>query len=160
MTHASGSFAAQPGDTESHWQPQPANGFVEVHVSRHRTATRTSFESGLQEVAPGGYVREHAHDPHEELILVVEGRGSAVIDGERHPMQSGTTLYLAPNSRHTFINEGDGPLRFFWVLMPGGLSDFFSAIGRARTASDPTPAPFPRPDNVEQIEADTVFSKS
>ena len=63
MTAHSTSFAAQPGNTESHWQPQPANGFVEVHVSRHRTATRTTFESGLQEIAPGGHVREHAHDP-------------------------------------------------------------------------------------------------
>lgn len=156
----SGSFAVQPGAAESHWQPVPANGFVEVHVSRHRTATHTPFESGLQEVAPGGHVREHAHDPHEELILVVEGTGTATIDGETHPMQAGTTLYLAPRSRHRFDNHGDGPLRFFWVLMPGGLSDFFAAIGRERRAGDPVPAPFPRPDDVERIEADTVFVKT
>lgn len=156
----SGSIAVQPGDTESHWQPVPANGFVEVHVSRHRTATHTPFESGLQEVAPGGRVREHAHHPHEELILVIEGTGTAIIDDESHPMQAGTTLYLAPESRHTFINEGDGPLRFFWVLMPGGLSDFFAAIGRERRAGDPVPEPFPRPDDVNRIEAETVFVKT
>ena len=122
-------FAVQPNSAEAYWQPVPANGFVEVHVSRHRHATVSGFESGIQEVAPGGHVREHAHDPNEELILVIEGKGTAVIDGERHPMQAGTTLYLAPHHKHQFINEGDGPLRFFWVLMPGGLSDFFSAIG-------------------------------
>lgn len=157
---SAGSFAVQPNTGESYWQPVPANGFVEVHVSRHRTETHTSFESGVQEVAPGGHVREHAHDPNEELILVIEGQGTATIDGVAHPMQAGTTLYLAPHSRHTFVNDGDGPLRFFWVLMPGGLSDFFAAIGREREAGDPVPAPFPRPDDVDRIEADTVFVKS
>ena len=154
------SFAVQAGETESYWQPVPANGFVEVHVSHRRHATETPFECGIQAVAPGGHVREHAHDPHEELILVIDGEGTAVIGGERHPMRAGTTLYLAPRQKHTFINEGSVALRFYWVLMPGGLSDFFSAIGRPRHAGEPAPAPFPRPDNVAQIEADTVFTRS
>ena len=55
-------FAVQPNTSESYWQPVPANGFVEVHVSRHRHQTVTPFESGIQEVAPGCFVREHAHD--------------------------------------------------------------------------------------------------
>ena len=160
MTSESGpsALAVQPNEAESYWQPVPANGFVEIHVSRYRTETLTSFESGIQVVAPGSRVRDHAHDPHEELIMVFEGEGKAVIEGEEHRMQPGTTLYLAPNWKHTFINEGDGPLRFFWVLMPGGLGDFFSEIGRPREAGQPAPAPFPRPDNVEQIERKTVFS--
>ena len=91
--------------------------------------------------------------------MVIDGEGTAIIEGERHAMRAGTTLYLAPSQRHSFINDGDGPLRFYWVLMPGGLGDFFSAIGRARKAGDPAPAPFPRPGNVSRIEADTVFVK-
>lgn len=43
--------------------------------------------------------------------------------------------------------------------MPGGLSDFFSAIGRPRQQGELVPEPFPRPDNVAQIEADTVYMK-
>lgn len=151
-------FAVQPHEAESYWQPVPANGFVEIHVSPKSTQTITPFESGVQEVAPGCRVREHAHDPHEELILVYEGQGTAVIEGKEHRMQPGTTLYLAPNWKHTFINEGDGPLRFFWVLMPGGLGDFFAGVGRPREAGQDAPAPFPRPDNVAQIESETVFS--
>ena len=105
-------------------------------------------------------MREHAHAEHEELILVYEGQGIADIEGEPHPMQPGTTLYLAAQEKHKFTNTGDGPLRFFWVLMPGGLSDFFKAIGRVRHAGDEAPEPFPRPENVAQIEADTVFART
>lgn len=150
--------AVQPGSTESYWQPMPANGHVEVHVSRHRHSTMSGFESGLQEVAVGGRVREHAHSPHEELILVIDGQGTAVIDGDSHPMQAGTTLYLAPEHKHTFINDGDTPLRFFWVLMPGGLGDFFASIGRERKPGEAAPEPFPRPEDIAQIERNTVFS--
>ncbi len=151
-------IAVQPDEAESYWQPVPANGFVEIHVSRHRDQTITPFESGIQEVSPGGRVREHAHDPHEELILVFEGQGTALIEGEAHAMRPGTTLYLAPNWKHTFINQGEDPLKFFWVLMPGGLGDFFAGIGRPREAGQAAPAPFPRPENVAQIERETVFT--
>ena len=41
--------------------------------------------------------------------------------------------------------------------MPGGLEDFFARIGRPRAEGDTPPAPFPRPENVQQIEAETVF---
>ena len=151
------SRAIQPGEAEAYWQPVPANGHVEVHVSRHRIGTDTPFESGTQEIAPDGFVREHAHSAHEELILTFAGEGVAEIEGVEHPMRPGTTLYLASGERHKFINKGAEPLRFYWVLMPGGISDFFAAIGHEKLKGEPAPAPFPRPDDVGHIEASTVF---
>ena len=45
-----------------------------------------------------------------------------------------------------------------WVLVPGGLEDFFQAIGRPRQAGEAAPEPFARPENVAEIEAATVFA--
>jgi hypothetical protein len=42
--------------------------------------------------------------------------------------------------------------------VPNGLEDFFRLIGRDRLKGEPAPAPFPRPENVLQIERDTVFA--
>lgn len=153
------SKVSQPGDGEAYWQPVPANGYVEVQNSRHAPPTDTPFESGTQTVAPGCFVREHAHSAHEELILVFGGEGVAEVEGVEHPMQPGTSLYLAQGERHKFVSTSDEPLRFFWVLMPGGLGDFFKSIGRPKQAGEPAPEPFPRPEDVAQIEADTVFKK-
>lgn len=150
-------FVAQPGEGNSFWQPVPANGYVELGVSDRNHPAITNFDTGTQTVSPDCFVREHQHDEHEELILVYEGRGIAEIAGKEHPMQPGTTLYLGPGCRHKFVNTGDSDLRFFWVLMPGGLSAFFETIGRRREAGEPAPAPFPRPDNIEEIERETVF---
>lgn len=150
------SRVVQPDEGTSFWQPVPANGHVEVKIEGGQDGM-ADFDSGVQEVAPGCHVREHAHGENEELIMVFAGEGEAVVDGAAHRMLPGTMLYLARDSRHTFRNTGDAPLRFFWTLLPGGLSPFFRAIGRPRQAGEPVPEPFPRPDNVEQIERDTVF---
>jgi hypothetical protein len=48
-------------------------------------------------------------------------------------------------------------MTFVWFLMPGGLEEFFEAIGRERLPDQPAPEPFPRPTNVAEIERQTVF---
>ena len=150
------SCVLQPGEGKSYWQPVPANGFVEVKISAD---ANSAYDCGIQSVAVGGRVREHAHDSQQELIMVYQGSGTAVVDGCEHPMQPGTLLQLAPLSRHQFINTGAEELRFYWLLMPGGLADFFAAIGRERQPGEPAPTPFPRPDDVAAIEASTVFAR-
>lgn len=151
-------IVVQPDEGESYWQPVPANGYAEVRVSSRNDPSIANFSSGIQVIAPGGYVREHQHAGNEELLFFFEGRGRAVIDGVAHPLRPGTTVYVGPWRKHMFINEGDSDLKMFWVMAPGGLEDFFQAIGRPRTPGQPTPENFPRPDDVERIEADTVFA--
>ena len=53
----------------------------------------------------------------------------------------------------------DVDLKMMWTLIPGGLEDPFGAIRRPRAAREPTPELFPRPENVAEIEAATVFGK-
>ncbi len=150
------SRAVQPGEGESYWQPVPANGFVELALAQTDN-NGPEFDVGIQEVEPGCSVRKHVHDHNEEVIIVLDGDGMATIDGAVHPRHSGTILYLAPGSRHQFKNQGNTPLRFCFVFTPGGLKDFFSAVGRPRTPGDNPPEPFERPPDVKAIEKRTVF---
>lgn len=152
-------IVVQPDEGESWWQPVPANGYTEVRVSRRNDPRVTKFSHGIQVVAPGCYVRDHSHEANEEILFFFEGEGKVVIDGaDEYPVRAGTTVFVGPHRRHTFINSGDKPLKFAWVLMPGGLEDFFQGIGRPRTPGTPAPAPFARPDNVLEIERKTVFA--
>jgi hypothetical protein len=72
-------------------------------------------------------------------------------------MEKGSCFFLGRNRPHSFHNTGDGPLTFMWLILPGGLETFFARIGRPRAEGETPPAPFPRPENVLQIEAETVF---
>ena len=148
----------QPGSAASYWQPVPANGHIDVILSPSMVHMDHPIGLGTQTVAPGGHVREHAHDRNEEVIFVISGKGRAVVEGENHPMRPGSAFFLGKNRRHMFINEGTDDLVFVWLIVPNGLEDFFRQIGRPRAQGEPTPAPFPRPGNVLQIERDTVFA--
>ena len=150
-------LVVQPGEAESHWQPVPANGHIDVMFAPDRVRMDHPIGLGTQTVAPGGHVREHLHDRNEEVIYVVSGRGRAVLDGEPHPMVPGSAFFIGKNRRHMFVNESDQPLRFVWLIVPNGLEDFFRQIGRPRAAGEPSPEPFARPVNVLEIEQKTVF---
>jgi mannose-6-phosphate isomerase-like protein (cupin superfamily) len=153
----------QPDEGESFWQPVPANGYAEVRVSHRKDPGIQSFATGIQVIAPNSYIREHVHPAQEELLFFFEGRGEAVIDGRSYPLQAGTTVYVGAGHRHKFINtSADAELKMCWVMLPGGeggLDDFFARIGRPRTPGEPAPEPFPRPADVDRIEAETVFTR-
>lgn len=147
----------QPDEARSFWQPVPANGFVECLLDPSNVTSDTPFAMGRQTVDPGCHVREHTHDRQEEIIHFMAGTATVLLDGVAHPAVPGTTVFLGKGRKHAFINTGDEPFTFVWVLMPSGLERFFEAIGRPRTAGEPAPSPFPRPENVAEIERRTVF---
>ena len=146
-----------PDEGASFWQPVPANGFVRNIFSRQGLGAQNDFSIGTQTVAPGCFIREHTHAHNEEIIYVVEGKGVARVDGVEHPIEKGSAVYIGVNRKHHFLNPNAEPMTFLWVMMPGGLDRFFAEIGRPRTPGEPAPEPFPRPENVAEIEARTVF---
>jgi quercetin dioxygenase-like cupin family protein len=146
-----------PDEGNSYWQPVPANGFVRNIFNQRSVGAKSNFSFGTQTVAPGSFIREHTHAHHEEIIFVVEGRGIARVDGIDQPLEKGSAVFIGMNRRHHFLNPHDEPLTFAVLLMPGGLDQFFAEIGRPRTPGEPAPVPFPRPANIAEIEARTVF---
>jgi len=157
-SHLGDVLVRQPGEEVSYWQPVPANGHIDVIFAPHLVPMEFPIGFGTQTVPPGGYVREHAHDRNEEVIFVIRGKGRAVVDGVSHEMQPGSAFFIGRNRRHMFINEGTEDILWTWLIVPNGLEDFFRLIGRPRQPGEPTPEPFPRPENVLQIERDTVFA--
>ncbi|HRD74728.1 MAG TPA: cupin domain-containing protein [Hyphomicrobiaceae bacterium] len=147
-----------PEDGASFWQPVPANGFVRNILNQAMVGGNASFSMGTQTVAPGCFIREHTHAREEEIIHVLEGEGIARVEGIETPISRGSTVFIGCNRRHHFLNRSaSAPFTFLWLMLPGGLDRFFAEIGRPRTPGDPTPAPFPRPDNIAEIERRTVF---
>jgi len=141
----------QPSEGDSFWQPVPANG----HADPKLTPANTHYDAlsmGYQTIAPQSRVREHSHGDQVELQICFRGRGRVVVDGVSHPLVPGTACFLGYDVKHEIINETDDELVMLWLVSPAGLEDFFKAIGRPRTAGEPAPAPFARPENVVEIE--------
>jgi quercetin dioxygenase-like cupin family protein len=141
----------QPSEGHSFWQPVPANG----HADPKLTPANTRYDAlsmGYQTIAPHSRVREHSHGEQIELQICFRGRGRVVVDGVSHPLVPGTACFLGYDVKHEIINETDEELVMLWLVSPAGLENFFKAIGRPRTAGEPAPLPFERPENVVEIE--------
>lgn len=147
----------RPDEGKNYWQPVPANGHISVRIAPAFVNVETPFSLGTQTLPPNGYVREHAHPVHDEVLHFISGRGKAIVDGVEHVAEPGVTIFVGRNRRHTFINTGPEELHWLWFIQPNGLEDFFEQIGQPMVAGKPDPTPFPRPDDVLEIERRTAF---
>jgi len=63
---------------------------------------------------PGHQVAEHVNGELDVLLVVLEGRGSATIDGEAHDLAAGSAL-LIPRGTRRRISADDPGLRYLSV---------------------------------------------
>ncbi len=78
--------------------------------------------TGVGEVAPGGVLPRHYHEP-EETYYVVSGRGHVEIDGVRMDVGPGTAVFIPPNARHALYCTGAVPLVFVFTFARDRLAD-------------------------------------
>ena len=64
----------------------------------------------------GSSVGEHSHPDTEELYLVLEGQGRAVLDGATWPVGPGDLFVCKAGHAHGLINDSDAPLTYLAVL--------------------------------------------
>ncbi len=60
---------------------------------------------------PGATIAEHLHEGDEELYLVLEGSGTALLDGERRAVGPGDAYLCLDGHTHGIENSADAPMR-------------------------------------------------
>ena len=93
----------------------PAQGAPGVTVSRIVTeeTSATQISSGITSFGPGSSNTTHFHNA-EESVIVIEGEGTLVLQGEEHHLRSYDTAFITPGAHHRLINTGDVPFRIAW----------------------------------------------
>ncbi|MBX3351563.1 MAG: cupin domain-containing protein [Phycisphaeraceae bacterium] len=76
-------------------------------------------------VEPGGNTPRHSHD-YEHEVYIIDGDGTAMLEGQENPIRSGDVLYVPADKLHQF-KAGARGLRFL-CLVPV-----------SRNCGDPTP---------------------
>ena len=78
----------------------------------------TVMEPHLFHVAPGkGSGSPYSH-PGEEFLFVLQGELEISLDGERHRLHSGDSLYFDSSTPHTWRNPGKKETRILWINTP------------------------------------------
>ena len=78
--------------------------------------------SGVGEVAPGGALLRHHHEP-EETYYVVSGRGYVEIDGVRADVGPGTAVFIPSSAWHALYCTGAEPLVFVFTFARDRFAD-------------------------------------
>ncbi len=74
-----------------------------------------NFAMRVFEMEPGGSSPFHVHDWEHE-VFILEGEGAVVSkDGERK-FKPGDVIFVAPNEKHQFKNNGKKLVRFICVV--------------------------------------------
>jgi quercetin dioxygenase-like cupin family protein len=77
------------------------------------------MRSGRVSLKAGQDVGEHSTGDHEEIVIVLAGRGLACAPGrEPLPLEAGQALYVPPHTAHNMRNL-DAPLfQYIYVVAP------------------------------------------
>jgi mannose-6-phosphate isomerase-like protein (cupin superfamily) len=146
------SMVLGPNDGDSFWQPLPATGYATNKITPYNSP-HDDFSLGIQVLEPGAHIRRHAHERSHEILFCYAGTGEAEIDSQHYHVEPETMMLIGRGAIHKVTNTGKVQMRLLWGIWPAGLEDWFQDIGKPRRPSEPMPAPFPRPQNVQQIEA-------
>ena len=95
-----------------------------VGAARSNDAFRREVLTGEHEqvvvmtISPGGEIGEEVHPETDQVLVFVDGRAVAELDGQKTEIGPGDLVYVRAGTRHNFINSGDGPLRLITIYAP------------------------------------------
>lgn len=81
----------------------------------------TGSELSFQTLLPGqdsGFL--HTHKTHEELYIILRGKGTYQVDGEQFPVAEGTIVRVSPDGRRAMKNTGADPLTYLCIQYKAG----------------------------------------
>lgn len=115
-------LAAMPVSSQTA-RPQPLTvplrGAQEDRALLQGAPQTAGMRSGFVRLKPGATVGWHTTGGHEEALVILHGKGEALIDGqEKQAFVAPAFVYIPPDTRHNVTNTGDEPLEYVYVVAP------------------------------------------
>ncbi len=77
------------------------------------------MRSGFVRLEPGKSVGWHSTGKNEESLVILHGRGDALIEGKpKHSFTAPGCVYIPPATRHNVTNTGSETLEYVFVVAP------------------------------------------
>lgn len=85
---------------------------------RRVLATAEHTQLVIMTLAPGEEIGSEVHDGIDQVLLVLEGSGATVVDGEEQPVARGSAIVVPAGVRHNVIADDAAPMRIVTVYAP------------------------------------------
>ena len=77
------------------------------------------MRSGFVRLTPGQTVGRHTTGRNEEALIILRGRGDALLDGEKRiSFIAPAVVYIPPATSHNVLNTGKESLEYVYVVAP------------------------------------------
>lgn len=102
--------------------PAPVVRLYEKEASNDRTCLQTIQFVHHMLIPPGGrHVAElHVHPNAEEIVVITQGQGRAVIGEQTHDVATQDVVYVPPGVEHEIQNTGEDLLGVLFICVPTG----------------------------------------
>lgn len=71
-------------------------------------ATGDHTQVVIMSIPPDGEIGEEVHPDNDQVLLLVEGSGSAILDGKEQPFEEGDLVLVPAGTLHNFTAGKDG----------------------------------------------------
>jgi mannose-6-phosphate isomerase-like protein (cupin superfamily) len=85
---------------------------------RREVLTGVHEQVVVMTIPVGGEIGEEVHPETDQVLVFVDGRGEAQLDGESSEIGANDLVFVRAGTRHNFVNTGDEPLRLITVYAP------------------------------------------
>ena len=86
---------------------------VTVASSVTKEVGATEISSGITTFEAGASNTTHYHNA-EESVIVIEGEGILMINGQEHQVRQYDAAFITPGAHHRLINTGATPFKIAW----------------------------------------------
>ena len=86
---------------------------VSVASSITKETGATEISSGITAFQEGSSNTTHYHNA-EESVIVIEGEGILMINGEENHVRQYDAAFITPGTHHRLINTGNTPFKIAW----------------------------------------------
>jgi len=72
----------------------------------------------IMSIPPGGEIGEETHTDNDQVLILVEGEGKVILDGQEAPYKAGDTVLVNAGVKHNFVNTGSIDLKIITTYAP------------------------------------------
>jgi len=73
-------------------------------------------KSGCVLLNKGEEVGAHKTAKREEIIVILQGKATIIIEGERKTVEKNNVVYIPPDKIHNICNESEEELKYIYIV--------------------------------------------
>ena len=107
-------------------------GRISITVSPEASGAR-NFSAGIVTLQPGGGHTRHNHPGAEEIIHVISGAGTQMVEDQSgrpitREVGPGCSVFVPESRYHSTLNTGSGPMVVYVVYSPVGAEQVLKSL--------------------------------